>query len=166
MEKEPVVLALDPGYERLGVAVLTKEGGREKLLYSACARTPKTLPLPQRIGLLSDELREVFTTYKPSAVAFERVYWSRSRSTAFGVAEVRGMIETLAHTHKAEVFQYSPQEVKLAVTGYGASDKHAVALMVPRLVVLPPKKRLDDELDAIAVGITHLASTRSKVAVA
>ena len=76
------------------------------------------------------------------------------------MAEVRGMLTYIAAARGLPLYQYTPAEVKIATTGYGASDKRAVAAMVPRLVALPAKKRLDDELDAIAVGITCLASLR------
>lgn len=154
------VLAFDPGYERLGIAVLMRDGTREKLIYSTCARTPKELPLADRIGLLASEVAAVITKEQPDAMAFEKIFFNQSTSTALGVAEVRGMLETLASQYTLPVFQYSPQEVKLAVTGYGKSDKRAMAQMVTRLIQLPQRKILDDEIDAIAVGITCLSSTR------
>lgn len=76
------------------------------------------------------------------------------------VAEVRGMLTYIAARAGLPLYQYTPTEVKIAVTGYGKSDKKAVAAMVPKLIALPIRKRLDDELDAIAVGITCLASVR------
>jgi crossover junction endodeoxyribonuclease RuvC len=155
-----LVLAIDPGYERMGIALMKRGKGSEEVVFSACARTSKDLPLPERIGLLASELEGLIKKHAPDAVAIEKVYWSKSRSTALGVAEVRGMLETLASQHSLPVFQYSPQEVKLAVTGYGASDKRAVAMMLPKLVKMGEGKKLDDEMDAIAIGITCLASTR------
>lgn len=155
-----LVLAVDPGYERLGLAILKRNPKKDVLLISLCARTSKELTLPERIGILSKEVVQLLNEHKPDALAMERIYFSKSRSTAMGVAEVRGMLETLAAQHGIPVFQYSPQEVKIAITGYGASDKKAIASMLPSLIELSAKKRLDDELDAIAVGITCLASTR------
>ena len=80
-----------------------------------------------------------------------------NKKTALGVAEARGAILAAAGSSGLPVIECSPQQVKLAVTGYGGSQKLAVAAMIPRLLVLPRKKRLDDELDAIAIGITALA---------
>ena len=77
------------------------------------------------------------------------------------VAEARGAVLAAAGKAGIEVQEYSPQEVKLAVTGYGAADKKAVAMMIPHLIALPPRKRLDDELDAVALGIAALTN-RSK----
>lgn len=156
------VLAADPGYERLGLAILERtEKAGERVVMSTCVHTPKELSLPERIGLLANAVRAVITEHSPDSFAMERIFFNQSTSTALGVAEVRGMLETLAHEHGLPVHQYAPQQVKIAVTGYGASDKAAVARMVTTLVALPVGKRLDDEIDAIAVGITCLASTRT-----
>lgn len=154
------VLAADPGYGRLGVAVLAREGGRERVLFSSCIETDKDLSLPERLSILSHEVAALIEAHAPDALAVEKLFFNQNVSTALGVAEVRGMLATLAAQHQVPVFEYSPQEVKLAVTGYGKSDKHAVMSMIPRLVSLESRKRLDDELDAIAVGIACLASTR------
>ena len=154
------VLAADPGYDRLGLAVIARGVPKEKVLVSLCATSTKNLTVAERIAELEVQVSTLLREYKPDAIAFEKIFWSKSKKTAFGVAEVRGMLETLAGQNKLPVYQYSPQQVKLAVTGYGNSDKQAVALMVERLVDLAKRKRLDDEIDAIAVGITCLSSTR------
>jgi crossover junction endodeoxyribonuclease RuvC len=161
------VLAADPGYGRLGLAVLERApvgaagGTRERVLLSVCVETEKSLSLPERIALLEKEVSSLLETYAPDAVAFEKIFFNQNTSTALGVAEVRGMLQTLAGQRGLPVFQYSPQDVKIAVTGYGKAEKKAVAAMVERLVVLEKRPRLDDEMDAIAIGIACLASTRS-----
>ena len=97
---------------------------------------------------------------KPDAAALEEIFFEKNAKTAMQVSEVRGALTYIAASKRLAVHQYTPGEVKVAVTGHGASDKRAVALMVGKLVAVPPGKRLDDELDAIAVGITCLASLR------
>jgi len=154
------VLAFDPGYERLGVAVVEKVGGKEKLLHSECVRTSATLSFPERLKQLGSAAEELIQTWTPDAVALEEVFFEKNVKTGLQVAEVRGMLTYLAAAKNLAVHQYKPSEVKIAVTGHGASDKRAVALMVGKLIVIPPGKKLDDELDAIAVGITCLASLR------
>lgn len=150
------VLAFDPGYERLGVAVLEKDA----LLFSDCLRTSAKLPFPERLRELGDAAAGLLKQWEPSAVALEEIYFEKNAKTAMQVAQVRGMLAYLAASHGVVVYQYTPAQVKVAVTGHGGSDKAAVALMVPKLVSIPPRARLDDELDAIAVGITCLASVR------
>ena len=98
--------------------------------------------------------------YRPGAVALESLFFNKNQKTAMAVAETRGMLIYLARTRGLAVYEYSPQEIKIAVTGYGKSDKRQVMEMVKRLVPDVPEKALDDEYDAIAVGITALASNR------
>lgn len=151
------VLAFDPGFERLGVAVVEKQSGKETLLYSACIRTDAKLPFSQRLCELGAEAKALIKKWKPDVVALEEIYFAKNAKTAMKVAEVRGMLAYIAATHKLALFEYTPLQVKVAITGWGHSDKQAVAAMVSRLLVLPPRKRLDDEMDAIAVGLTCLA---------
>lgn len=153
------ILAFDPGYERLGAAVLEKVGGKEKLLHSDCIRTSAALAFSERLAKLGSAAEALIAQWQPQGVALEEVYFEKNAKTAMQVAEVRGMLSYIAASRGLPLYQYTPAEVKIATTGYGASDKRAVAAMVPRLVALPAKKRLDDELDAIAVGITCLASS-------
>jgi crossover junction endodeoxyribonuclease RuvC len=154
------VLAFDPGYERLGVAVLEKQKGKEVLLHSECVRTAATLPFAERLGVLGEAAEALIKQWKPTAVALEQVFFEKNAKTAMQVAEVRGALAYIAARKRLKVHQYAPAAVKVAITGYGKSDKAAVAAMVVRLVRLPERKRLDDEIDAIAVGITCLASIR------
>ncbi len=158
--KQARCLAFDPGFERLGVAVVEKINGKEILLFSDCIRTSASLPFFERLKILGEAAESLFDTYKPRVVALEDVYFAKNEKTAMKVAEVRGMLAYLAASHGCTLYEYSPAAVKVAITGYGKSDKTAVSAMVPRLVVLTDKKRLDDELDAIAVGLTCLASVR------
>lgn len=154
------ILAFDPGYERLGVAVLEKQNGKETLLHSDCIQTSATLTFPERLAELGAAAEALIQEWQPGGVALEEVFFEKNQKTGMQVAEVRGMLTYIAASRGLQLHQYTPAEVKVATTGYGASDKKAVAAMVPRLVKLPERKRLDDELDAIAVGITCLASIR------
>lgn len=154
------VLAFDPGFERLGVAVVEKTAGKERLMHSECVRTHATLDFPQRLAKLGDAAEGFIKKWKPDAVAIEELYFEKNAKTAMKVAAVAGALTYIAASHGLPLHEYTPLEVKVAITGYGKSDKAAVAAMVARLVRLPEKKRLDDEMDAIAVGITCLASVR------
>jgi crossover junction endodeoxyribonuclease RuvC len=154
------ILAFDPGYERLGAAVLEKQHGKEVLLHSECIRTSATLPFGERLQQLGARAELLIATWAPNAVALEEVFFEKNAKTAMQVAEVRGALTYIAASKNLTVHQYTPAEVKVAVTGYGRSSKADIALMVPKLLSISSRKRLDDELDAIAVGITCLASIR------
>jgi crossover junction endodeoxyribonuclease RuvC len=154
------ILAFDPGYERLGVAVLEKQNGKEVLLYSDCIRTKAVLSFPERLAELGKATEALIEEWQPQGVALEEVFFEKNAKTAMQVAEVRGALTYIAASRGLVLYQYTPGEVKIAVTGYGKSDKKAVEAMVPKLIKLEARKRLDDELDAIAVGLTCLASVR------
>lgn len=154
------ILAFDPGYERLGVAVIERQHGKETLLHSECLRTSKDAPFEDRLQAVASTSMDLIAHWQPEAVALEKVYFQKNAKTAMQVAQVVGVLTQTAAAAGLNVKTYTPSQVKVAVTGSGRADKRAVALMVGRLVRLPERKRLDDELDAIAVGITCLASSR------
>ena len=153
------VLAFDPGYERLGVAVLERDGAKEKLIYCDCVRTTASLSFTERLGIIGEAAEKLIEEFKPDAVAIEEVYFEKNAKTATKVARVVGALSYIAMRAGLPLFEYTPLEVKVAVTGYGKSDKAAVSMMVQKLVIIPAKKRLDDEMDAIAIGITCLAAS-------
>jgi len=152
------VLAFDPGYDRLGVAVLENtQDGKETLLYSNCIETPKDTDLSKRILLLGQAIEKLLAEHQPNTVAIETIFFNKNIKTAIGVAQARGVILYLAEKANCTIYEFGPQEIKVAVTGYGKSDKPAVYAMIQRLITNVPTKSLDDEYDAIAVGITCLA---------
>ena len=154
------VLSVDPGYARLGVAVMEHRDGKEVLLYSSCIETPKNIPLPERLHQLGQAFEILLREHAPDAVAVETLFFNKNQKTAMAVAEARGIVLYLAQQARCSVHEFSPQQIKVAVTGYGNSDKKAVTEMVLRLVPNSPKKAHDDEYDAIAVGVTCLAHSR------
>lgn len=151
------ILAIDPGYDRLGIAVVEGDPSRPTLLMSACVE-PAAGAREDRLAEVSNAVTDAIQKYAPDALAIETLFFSVNKKTALGVAEARGTVLAASGVASLPVIECSPQQVKLAVTGHGGADKKAVAAMVPRLLDLPKKKRLDDELDAIAIGITALAS--------
>src|SRR5690606_30630138 len=112
---------------------------------------------PERIGELGLAFERLMQEFGPDQVAIETLFFNKNQKTAVAVAEARGVVIYLARKYGAEVKEFGPQEVKVAVTGYGKSDKKALMEMLPRLVPGLPEKALDDEYDAIAVAVTALA---------
>jgi crossover junction endodeoxyribonuclease RuvC len=162
------VLAFDPGFERLGAAIVEKVDGREVVVHSECIRTDATLPFNERLKALGAAAEALIQKFKPDAMALEEIFFGKNAKTGVQIAEVRGALTYIGMRNGLAVHGYTPLEVKIAITGYGKSDKRAVAAMVEKLVQLPRNpstrlrvKRLDDEVDAIAVGLTCLASVRS-----
>lgn len=151
------VISVDPGYDRLGVAVMEIKNDKEVLLFSTCIETDKQQTLPDRIKKAGSEFREIIKKYSPDTLGIETIFFNKNQKTAIGVAQAKGVVIFLAKDAGCEVYEFGPQEIKIAVTGYGKSDKAAVIDMVKRLVPSSPEGVLDDEYDAIAVGITCLA---------
>jgi crossover junction endodeoxyribonuclease RuvC len=149
------VLAIDPGFDRLGIAVLEGNASRPTLVWSDCIQPPKG-EKEVRLAAVSEAIDSALREYSPDVVALETLFFSTNKKTAFGVAEARGVVLSCAGIAGVTVREFSPGTIKLAVTGNGRADKKAMGQMIPLLMKLPPKKRLDDELDAIAVGITAL----------
>ncbi len=111
--------------------------------------------------IIGTEVETLLRTYRPTDVGIETLFFNKNQKTAIGVAQARGIIIYLARKHDCAVHEFGPQEIKIAVTGYGNSDKKAVFDMVHRLMPTVRQGALDDEYDAIAVGITFLAHQRS-----
>ncbi|MEA2701569.1 MAG: crossover junction endodeoxyribonuclease RuvC [Candidatus Parcubacteria bacterium] len=151
------VLGIDPGFDRLGMAVLEGDPSRPSLVWSECLLPEKGEP-QARLAAVYKETERVLQEYAPDLLALETLFFSTNKKTAFAVAEARGAILAAAGNAEIPVREFSPGTVKLAVTGHGSADKAAIARMIPHLLTLPPKKRLDDELDAIAVAIAGLSS--------
>ncbi len=156
------ILAIDPGYDRLGVAVLEKEQGKkEVLMYSDCFQTSSKLTLSERIFLIGTEVARLIKKYKPDLLAIETLFMTTNQKTVMGVSEARGVIIYEASRNNLGIREFTPLQIKIAVASYGRADKEDVRKMVKRLIVLPEKKQIDDEIDAIAVGLTAFAHERS-----
>lgn len=152
--KNQIILGIDPGYGRLGLAILEKQNSKEILLYSECFETSSKLTHSERLLALAKKIEEIITKYKPDQIAIETLLWSKNVKTAMQVAEARGVILLEAARKKILIREFNPNQIKLAVTGYGKSDKKQIINMVEKLVKLPAKKRHDDEYDAIATALT------------
>lgn len=153
------IIAIDPGYERLGIAILEKkEGQKETLLFSECFQTSSKLPHYQRLGNIYKRIEEILKEYKPKYLAIENLFFNTNQKTAMMVSEARGTIISLCVAKNLEVKEFTPLQIKSAVTGHGRSDKNSVIKMIPLLIKINKKIKHDDEYDAIAVGLTFFAT--------
>ena len=154
------VLAIDPGFGRCGVAVLEKESGKETWIYSDCIETAAKTPFEERLGAVADECERLIVKFKPDALAMERLFFNSNQKTAMQVAEVRGAILHRAISAHLPVSEYTPGQIKSATTGSGRADKKQITQMIHMLLKIDKAIKYDDEYDAIAVGVTHLAHSR------
>jgi crossover junction endodeoxyribonuclease RuvC len=157
-QKEVIILGVDPGYDRCGFALISKNPGvRERLLYSHCFTTSAKLPFAERLLLVGAEYERLLALYTPQICALEKVYFTSNQKTAMHVAEVRGVLIYLTVRTKTVLCEYGPNEVKVAIAGDGGASKRQVMDMIPRLIAIPEGIQYDDEYDAIAVALTASA---------
>lgn len=155
------VLAIDPGYDRLGIAVVEKEN-EEKLIFSETFSTDKKLDFIERLFLVSSEVEKIIKRYQPEYFAIEKLFFNTNQKTATNVSEVRGALIFVALKAGLKVFEYTPLQIKTAVTGYGRADKKQMITMLEKLIKIEKEIKHDDEYDAIACALTFFASERLK----
>ena len=152
------VLSIDPGYERLGVAILEKNPSqKESLLFSDCFRTSPKDSFEDRLCQLGQKIEALILEYTPNALSIENLFISNNQKTAMRVSEVRGALLYICKKHNLLIKEFTPLQVKLAVTGDGKSSKNQIIKMVKLLIKNIKNNALDDEYDAIALGISFFA---------
>lgn len=150
-----LVLGVDPGLGRTGVAVVDGAPGALRLVHSGCLMTPAELDDAERLFQLSRLIAEVVRRHRPRAAAVERLFFSTNRSTAMRVSEARGVLLSALAGAGVPVSEYTPNEVKEAVTGYGAARKPQVQRMTMQLLSVARIDGPDDVADACAIAICH-----------
>lgn len=152
------ILGIDPGYERLGLAIVEKEkGSKEILLYSNCFKTSAKSDFQDRLFQIGKEVERIISEFKPKAVCIENLFLSSNQKTAMRVSEVRGAILYIAAKNNMGIKEYTPLQIKTAISGHGRSDKNSIIKMLHHLIKIPTKKTEDDEYDAIAAALTFFA---------
>src|SRR6266550_4027808 len=160
MNEERLILGIDPGYGRAGYAVVVAHGSALHLVACDTIITPQGLAYPERLQQLYGKLREVITRYCPREAAVEKLFFGKNAPTAIAVAQARGVTLLALVQNGISIAEYTPNEVKLAVTGYGAAKKGQVGDMVRLLLHLQSIPRPDDAADAAAIAICHLHMAR------
>ncbi len=149
------VLGIDPGYALMGWSVVECEGSRMKLVNYGCIETKAGVPMPDRLRTLQLGIRDLLAIYHPDDVAFEELFFARNVTTALMVGAARGAAIIAAAEYTRNLYEYTPMQIKQAVTGYGKADKKQVQQMVKLLLKLDEIPKPDDAADAIACAITH-----------
>lgn len=151
------VLGIDPGFGRLGIAVIETRGGTCSLVYSDCFETHAGTPHEERLLAIGQEVGRITKKYSVDNLAIEKLFFNSNQKTAMGVAEARGVVLYEASRHGISVFEYAPLAIKMALTGFGRADKKQISFMVKQLLKQDFAAKKDDEFDAIAVALTHCA---------
>ena len=149
------ILGIDPGYALLGYGVVEAEKARFQPVDYGVIETTKAEPFPKRLTRLYDGMRELIALYKPDAAVFEELFFYRNTTTAFSVGAGRGVAILAAEQAGLPLYEYTPMQIKLAVSGNGHADKQAVQAMVKLLLSLKAVPKPDDAADALAAAICH-----------
>lgn len=151
------VLGIDPGLSRCGYGLVERTRSGNRPVAHGVLSTPHTDELPSRLAAMHRMLRDLVATHRPDVVVVERVFFQNNARTAMGVGQASGLALVVAHDAGCEVVQYTANEVKQGVTGYGAADKGQVQRMVQRILGLDELPRPADAADALALALHHLA---------
>ena len=155
-----IILGIDPGVAIVGYAIMKAQGNNLQLLACDAITTQAGVALPLRLRHIYQQLSELIALYRPHEVAMEELFFGRNTSTAIAVGQARGVALLAVANAGLPIAEYTPGEVKLAVTGYGAAKKAQVGEMVRMLLQLPVVPRPDDAADAAAIAICHAHTMR------
>ena len=150
-----VVLGIDPGYAIVGWGVIDFANNTHRPIAFGAITTPANMDFNLRLQQIYDEMTELLVKSKPDAMAIEKLYFNTNTTTAIYVAQARGVILLAAQQAGVKVYEYTPLQVKTAVTGYGKAKKAQVMEMTRRLLHLKEVPKPDDTADALAIAITH-----------
>lgn len=154
-----LALGIDPGTETTGFALVEEsDQGAIKAIEFGVIKTSRQLPDEKRLQVIYNELSRIISLHRPVTGAVEKLFFQKNVTNAMTVGQARGVILLALANAGLEIGEYSPQQVKQAVTGYGAADKRQVQIMVQTMLSLPEIPKPDDAADALAVAICHLHS--------
>ena len=155
------VIGIDPGTATTGYGIVEEEqDGSLKALAYGTIETPSDLEMPSRLLVLYRALNEILLLHRPMSAAVEKLFFQRNVRTALTVGQARGVVLLALEEHNIIIGEYTPMEVKQAVSGYGGADKRQIQLMVQALLGLAEIPKPDDAADALAIAICHLQSTK------
>lgn len=154
------IIGIDPGTGILGFGVIDIVGNKTKLVTAGVITTPAHTPIDERLEEIFDGLTQIIAETKPSVMAIEKLFFSRNVTTAISVAQARGVAMLTGRKAKLPIAEYTPQQIKQSLTGYGKADKKQVQEMVRIQLGLSEAPKPDDCADALAAAITHFMMSR------
>lgn len=154
------IIGIDPGMAITGYGIVEENNNGIKVVDYGCIKTDSGLQISERIKIIYNNLKDIILKFKPEKAVIEKLYFNKNVKTAITVGEARGAAILAAANFGIEVIEYTPLEVKQAVTGYGRADKKQIQQMVKIMLNLKSIPKPDDTADALAVAICHLNSYR------
>ena len=157
-----IILGIDPGLATLGYGVIEADRGNYKMIQFGTVTTPAGQPMPIRLRAVYQGVSQLMNIYQPDDVAFEELFFSKNITTGMAVSAARGVALVAVANRTENLYEYTPMQIKQAVTGYGGADKHQVQHMVKLLLHMSEIARPDDAADGLAVALTHANSMHAK----
>lgn len=157
-----IVLGIDPGIAITGIALIEENKGKHILIHSEAIVTSPSLSTPQRLLKLYKSISNIIQSQNPDSAALESLFFNTNAKTALIVGQARGVIQLALSQQKIPIIEYTPLQVKMALTGYGRADKNQVQQMVKTILKLPKILTPDDVADAAAIALTHCFSYKMK----
>lgn len=157
------ILGIDPGVATIGFGLIEADRTGARLLQYGVITTPAGLPLSNRLYQISQDMSQLLEQFKPQEMAVEELFFSKNITTGIAVAHGRGVLLYAAEKCGVPLYEYTPSQVKLAVTGYGKAEKRQVMDMTRRLLKLEKVPRPDDAADALALALCHARSFTSRL---
>jgi len=151
-----IVLGIDPGLARLGYGIIGVENGTITPLCYGCIQTSVEKTSSQRLLQIYGEINELITKYQPDCCAIEKLFFTKNITSAMNVSEVRGIILLAAEQHNLPITEYTPNQIKQAITGSGRADKKQMQEMIKRLLHLDSIPRPDDAADGLSIALCHI----------
>jgi crossover junction endodeoxyribonuclease RuvC len=152
-----ITIGIDPGIATVGYGILEEKNGRViPLCYNCIYTSGKGKDIPERLEEIFSRVCQILDRYQPDCMALEKLFFSRNVTSALNVAEVRGVIMLAARQRRIPVVEYTPNQVKQAITGSGKADKRQMQEMIRRLLSLEEIPRPDDAADALSVALCHM----------
>ncbi len=148
------ILGIDPGYHRCGYGIIEHKANKSTVVDHGCIETNPKLPLAERLLAIQKQLDKLIKKHQPEKIGIEELFFAKNAKTALKVAAARGVILVTAVKSKAQIIELTPNQVKLAITGYGAADKRQVQEMVKLMLKLAEIPKPDDAADALAIALT------------
>ena len=149
------ILGIDPGVATVGFGLIEAAGASQKLINYGAIRTPAGLRLAERLSQIHHDMLELIDTFHPDSMAVEELFFNTNITTGISVAHGRGVIVLAGEERQIPMFEYTPLQVKQAITGYGKAEKPQMMEMVRRLLGMKEIPRPDDAADALAIAICH-----------
>ena len=150
------IIGIDPGYAITGFGIIEYTGNHFKLINSGAIETKAGVPFPNRLQKIYDDMMTLIDEYKPDAISIEELFFNTNTTTAIGVAQGRGAVLIAASKTNTPIYEYTPLQIKQALTGNGRAEKKQIQYMVKSILGLKEVPKPDDAADAVAVAITHL----------